>query len=347
MTVEKVENSSLQKAKRADPYAAWHDYASSYDNEETDNDPVSTDKKKKDSPDISPMYASSVMPAATTATQQQDLSKPGQQLSFSTVTDLGKKLWDWICTPITVNNQSTGTSNKPGGDSVSPIGGAPSIEPPILIDKVALQKALKETQEAMYRIQETRNEFGDEIREDERKFIICFKMQNKIREETVVSLKFQLIFDQKKDRTIRKNQSDFELQRIEISKKQKFWGWINTGLTISTVALTVALVAAAVFAAAGVMAIAAGVQTAMAISQAALGIANGGTMFIKAVLDKDQGEFRSKTTSLKDRHIQLTFRIKDEMNLMNDGFNKAMKCFEWLKQVLDNLNRTVSFIHSK
>lgn len=350
--VETVEGVTSLKSKRTNPYDAWQqNYSTDYDNDQGENDPkaVYTEpKKKKDNSDIpDTLNVPPATQATASTTEHKELSKAGQQLSVSTVADIGKKIWDWFCAPITVNNQATGTSSKSGGDGVSPVGGPPAIEPPILIDKEMVQKAIQELKESSYRLTEILNENDDNIREDERKFLVCFKIQNQIREEGVMTLKFQLIFDQKKDRTIRKEQSDYELQRIEVSKKQRFWSWVNTGLLVGTVVVTVALVASGIFAAAAGATIPVAVQLTLSISQAALGISSGGAMIIKAELDRNHASFMAKTTSLRQHHIHVVFKIKDEMGLMKDGWDKGMKCFEWLKQVLDNMKKTSSFILSR
>lgn len=333
-----IENVTSAKRKRMD-YIPDDDF---------DIEPARTKKPK-----MEPVFNKDSVNTANTTTTP-DLEKPGA-LSYSTLVDMSKKVYNFFVTPLSLNN-SAPAGGKGATEGVKGIG-APTLEPSNQINKEEIYKLLEEMKPLLQRIKETLNEAEDDIKKEEefKKFerllgqviVEYLKRQKVIREDAAMNLKFEVVFDQQRDRALRKDKNDIEGQRIEANKDLKYWSKINTGLTCAVMAVAAASIAAAAITATSGAALPAAIKMTFGVTQIILTTANGGSMLIKAKLDSQHRELQGKTDIMKHKHSELNWRIRDEMGQMKGNLDQAYKVIGWMKQIVDNEHRTSQAISSR
>lgn len=337
---KEVESALSTKRKDKDPYDIWRFYDTQSSFKDHSSEPSADPKESKKHhlvdtiETLSPPVAASV---AAPIESHQPVEVKSTSYSVSGIIDLGKKIWDYFCAPIAIKRDSSGTTGKPAGDSIQPIGGSPALTTPeILIDKEMLEKLIKELKEQFQHITETLNESDEQLREDERRILKCFLQQMKIKEEGLDTLKFLLIFDQQNDRKIRKENYNYEGEILQLNEKQKFWGAATTTFGAIATALIVASAAASFFATGGATV----VPTVITGFKFTASILAGSSKVMKAHLDFDVSAREGKTVKLRQLHVHIDFRIRDELNLMKTGIEQVQKSVEMRQQVTKSMHDT-------
>lgn len=268
--------------------------------------------------------------------------------NVSSIVDLGKKVWNWLCSTISWQKDSTAIPGKPAGDNTQPIGGTPVLTTPsVLIDKEMLEKLIQELQQQSQRITETLNEADEQIKEDERRILHVFAQQMKVREEGIESLKFQIVFDQKKGCKIHREHYSLEGETIAVDEKNQFWSKLNTGISIASVIVLTAVVAAAIFAASQGTATPLVIKVGFTGSQIALSFMQGGSQIMKANLNSELGKLQGKSLNLRQIHVHLSFKVSDELQQMKADMNQVSQAVEMRKEITKNMRDTTKLILGK
>jgi hypothetical protein len=345
-----VESITAAKRKKVDPYEAWQGYdtLTRFDDGKADLKMSAFSNNKKRSIDTIESTPKDTLDSSASSNTQL-VESPKSRFSASNIIKMGEQVWNWFCTPITFSRDSTNTTGKPAGSgTIQPIGGAPTLTTPeALINQEMVQKLLHELKEQSSRISETLHETDEEIRGDERRFLKCFLEQIKLKEEKIEVVKYILIFDQQTDRSVRKQQNNSEEEISEINKKQKKWGYINTGATVISVGVVVAMVAVGIFSGIAGAAVPVAFQIATTGIQIPLALTSGFGKIMKTKWDSEHNLLQGKTLLLKQRHIQINFRIKDEVNLMKDSYDQVLKSVEMRNRLAKTMNETIKFVLSK
>ena len=286
---------------------------------------------------------------------------PPKETRLIDFTSMGKKIWEFLCAPLSFNNASTGTSNKAGGDNVTGLG-SPTLEPPFQIDLKALQQLIKELKELNHQIHETHNETQDnEINEKERSkqlipisihiLIEYYKTQTKLREEVAVEIKFQIVFHNNQYQQIKRELGDADQIRIDTEKDRVFWSNCNRNVSYLAMTVTAAIVVTVAIGAfstgAGAIAIPAIFQMGMTITKCGLDLSAGATQFMKGILEKKVGELKEKTEVLAGRHTYISVTMKREMDQMNNGWEIGQKLTKEMIDVLKNYREAAQGINAK
>jgi hypothetical protein len=273
------------------------------------------------------------------------------------ITQWGKKIWELLCAPFGFNTTAaattTGTSNKPGGDSVTGLG-SPTLEPPFQIDLKKLEQLIKELKELNHQIQNINNESEEELKKERLNqsiyaLVEYYKTQKKLREDVTVEIKWQIIFHRSQDMEIRKEHSDADKARIETDKTRQFWSNVNKGLTVVSVATTVVGVGALVYVTwgAGAIAIPSIVQFTANITKCGIDLGAGGTQLVKSILDKKVGGLKEKIEVLNATHLKITFTMQREVDQMNEGWNCAERLTKEMIDLLKNYREAVQSINAR
>lgn len=295
--------------------------------------------------------AAPVKPLMVEIEDQEKLS--AKQPRFNEIIDWGKKLWEFFFPKAPIAAETTGTSNKPGGDPITGLG-SPTLEPPFQIDLKALEQLLKELKELNHQIQEINNESEEDLKKDRsfqslRGLIEYFKEQKKLHEATTVDRKWEIVFGRNQDKRIRKEQGDVEQIKIETEASRKFWSDFNWYLSWGSMAGTAVLVGTVAYTTfgAGVIVIPAVIQIGMNVSKCAIDLTSGGTMLMKSILDAKVGGMKEKIEILNARHLKISFIIKLQADQMNAGWNTAEKLTKEMIDLLRNYREAVQNINGK
>jgi hypothetical protein len=297
---------------------------------------------------------SSANPPQTSAisSEQADLTQ-AKPFSFSTLIDLGKKLWDWVCSPFTSKKEVEPVTGKVPDQAVQGISSTPSLQSPVLVTKEMMEKMIKELQEQAHRIEESTNETTDQNLSDEKRYFMHYLIQYQIRKDGIANIQFQFVFNQKRDHEIRKEQSDLQGQNIELEKSRKFWSTVNTAATVVAIAAMVATIAISAIASAGLslVAIPAAVSAAISVGAQVTGagatIIAGGSTIIKGGVEKQQGELQGSLEILNYKHKSLNETLRIESSTTNKEYNQALENYGLLKQMLDKMYKTSRVITAK
>lgn len=274
--------------------------------------------------------------------------------SVSGIVNIGRKVWEFLCTPVSFSTAATGTSNKPGGDSVTGIG-SPSLEPPFQMDVKAFQNLIDELRSMIHQIKETNNESEDAIKDSDRgeqamlMLIAYMKKQRAIRENGALDTKALLSIYQVRIVRIRKEQGDADSIRSETEASRNSWTSVNNGVTAISVAVTalaVGLVVASTFGG-GMVVIPTMIQITMSITQCAVGLASGGSQLMKSMLDKKYGEIKERTVVLGARHVQVMFVMRDKVDKMHESYLRAEELSKQIAQLLRNFQEAGQAVNAR
>ncbi len=277
--------------------------------------------------------------------EQPEAPKP-KLFSFDTIIDMGKKVWAWISSFFTTQKETEPVTGSTTEDGVQSISGSPSLETPTLVNKKMIDKMIQELIEQSQRIEESGNEAKDQNLSDEKRFIEYYKIQYELRKNGTLNIQFQFVFNQQKERTIRKEMSDLKTQNIELQKTRQFWGNVNTGLTVAVVAATVVAVAASIFATAGV-ALPAALLAGVKIMTATLGVLKAGSSGINAGLEYKEGKLTGKIEIIDFKQKYLNDLVRKDAQLTQSEASKGLENFVVLKQMLDNMYKTQRVVSSR
>jgi predicted RNA-binding Zn ribbon-like protein len=259
-------------------------------------------------------------------TLNQAVEQSRKQVSYTGLIDFSKKVWEWFFAPAQ-KTDNVGSTGKPAGNGVKPIGAAPALSAPeMVIDREMLEKLIKELKEQSKCVSETLNENDEQIKEDQRKIYQAFLDQMKIREDGIESIRFQLIFDQQKDRKIRKENYTFEIELGKVEENHKFWSKVNTGLTIASGIILITMVAGAIIGTGG---------SAIPIAlKCTVSFFKGGCMLYNAKLDQDLGKLKGKSLNLREIHVHITFKMKQKIDQLSSNLSQdKTKIIENLKDM--------------
>lgn len=269
------------------------------------------------------------------------------------VIDWGKKMWAYFFTRGTVASTETSAANKGSVDPITGLG-APNLEPPYQIDLKQLELLLKELKELNVQIQDINNESEEELKKNQSRYTLYalveyFKIQKQLTEECSVEIKYQIIFNQRQDKDIRKEQGDADQIRIEAEQSQRFWTNVNFGLTVVSMTGTAVVVGVVAWSTlgAGAVAVPALVDLGFKVTKCAVDLCAGGATLIKTKLDQQVGSAKEKIEILNARHLKVSFMVKVQVDQMNAGWNSAEKLTKGMIDMLKSYQEAVQGINAR
>jgi hypothetical protein len=291
--------------------------------------------------------------------QPKTNAEESRWFSFSSfnLSEVTQKVWEFLCTPVSFSSASTGTSAKPGGDSVTGIG-SPTLEPPFQLDRKEFQKLLDELTEMSHQILKINNDTDEEIsdkeRSSERTLVLYMKMQKKIREDGAMEIKFQLVFHRERKKTLSKEEGNIEDLSKEADNDRKFWSNVNTGLTIASGVVTIGIIVGmVVFPPGGFIAGLAGLsmgstmQAVLSVSKCAIDFSSGMTQLQKARQDEKFGRLKQLSENIGGQKKIISFRMDGEMKAMQDEWTRTQETVKNTVQLLKTQNEAIHSINAR
>ena len=200
-------------------------------------------------------------------------------------------------------------------------------------------------------IQETNNEAdkteAEQARITERslkRFIEYLKAQREIYEEAAILGKVKFIFDNKQHNEARKELFDAKTHAIESAKSDKFWGRLQTGATVATVAITITIVALSVIPTAGLSlaAIPAMALPTLSVLQPVSTAAQGATSMMKGMTNQALRQQQAHVTINAHREMFLRqYKLPQDLKTINKGATQSLDIVtQFLKPIENHRHQT-------
>lgn len=266
--------------------------------------------------------------------QKNELGQPNSNF----LVDVGNQIWSFFSNIFSMGSSATGTTGKPGGDSIGQPIGAPSLETPAQMDLRECYKLLEEMKKMLEMVKETSGEALDDLKKDEKEtsyrlLIVYLKNQKEVREESVRNQSFQFVFHQKWNQALNRDYGNMQDQQVELSRKIVFWGNINKGLSIATIAVSVSFVAIGAFSTMNAAALPVVFKLGMVATQTSLTVATALTELMKTTMGWKTNDITGKSGVLRQRHQTLQVLITDDSKKLNSGLQQSLEIVKMLSNL--------------